>query len=108
MYSTGLSYKPNSDITLRAGYARDRSPVPNATLRTPRIPDSDRDWITLGMSIHHIPNTTVDFGLAYIHADEVTIDNIVTLGSVILPSDHLSGIVDSNVMIVGAQVQYRF
>jgi len=108
MYSLGANYYFSNDITFRIGLAHDQSPVPNENLRTPRIPDSDRDWLTLGVSFKPNPQTTFDFGAAYLHADDVTVDNTVSLASPIQPSDHLSGKVDSSVVIVGAQVQYQF
>jgi long-chain fatty acid transport protein len=48
-YSVGGEYDLNDQITLRAGAAFEKSPVPDAT-RTPRVPDNDRLWLSLGAS----------------------------------------------------------
>jgi long-chain fatty acid transport protein len=48
IYSGGFHFKATDAVTLRAGYVYNESPVTNAMLRTPRIPDSNRRWITAG------------------------------------------------------------
>jgi long-chain fatty acid transport protein len=46
--SIGFEYRADADWSFRAGAAYDESPVPDAT-REPRIPDSDRIWISAGV-----------------------------------------------------------
>ena len=46
-FSAGANYQYNEKIVLRAGVAYDQSPV-NDIDRTPRLPDSDRTWLTIG------------------------------------------------------------
>ncbi|MEX1012793.1 MAG: outer membrane protein transport protein, partial [Waddliaceae bacterium] len=46
--AVGLSYFPNQCMTYRVGFAFDESPTPNSEYRSPRIPDQDRYWLTLG------------------------------------------------------------
>ncbi len=48
-YSVGGEYDFNDRLTLRAGAAFEKSPVPDAT-RTPRVPDNDRFWLSVGAS----------------------------------------------------------
>lgn len=43
----GAAYRPSDAWTLSAGVAYDQSPVPD-DYRTPRVPDSDRYWLSLG------------------------------------------------------------
>lgn len=47
--SAGGEYRWNEKLTLRGGIAWDQSPV-TAEDRTPRIPDSDRFWLSAGLS----------------------------------------------------------
>ena len=108
MYSVGANFYPNEDIALRAGIALDRSPVPNASLRNPRTPDSDRDWFTLGISFYQLPRTVIDFGIAYLHTETSEIDNTVALSSAVRPADRLSGNFDSDVIVIGSQIQFIF
>lgn len=47
-YALGTTYQVNSDFVLRMGVAIDYTPIPDKTLRTPRIADSDRKWLSFG------------------------------------------------------------
>ncbi|MBS0470617.1 MAG: outer membrane protein transport protein [Proteobacteria bacterium] len=46
--SVGAEYRPSARWAIRAGAAYDGSPVPDGT-REPRIPDSDRIWLSAGV-----------------------------------------------------------
>ncbi len=63
-WSIGASYRYNNEWLLRAGYGYDTSPVKSAW-RTARIPDIDREWLTIGASYQPVPDYTID--LAYGH-----------------------------------------
>ena len=64
-YSFGATYKPNASWTLRTGVALDKSPVSGTTTATPRLPDSDRRWLSLGAGLQVSPSLGFDF--AYTH-----------------------------------------
>lgn len=49
-HALGLSYKLDSRVKLRTGVALDQTPIPDAQHRTPRIPDNDRTWLSLGLT----------------------------------------------------------
>jgi len=51
--------------TFRAGLAWDQSPVPDAAHRYPRLPDSDRTWLSAGLGYRTGP-WQLDAGLAYL------------------------------------------
>ncbi|NMD07634.1 MAG: transporter, partial [Phyllobacteriaceae bacterium] len=53
--SAGAEYAYSDVLDLRAGVAYEKSPVPDAT-RTPRIPDNDRYWLSLGASYKFAEN----------------------------------------------------
>ena len=72
-YSLGGIWKVNPRWAVKAGLAYDRSPVDNQT-RTPRIPDSDRTWISAGVGWSPTNRTTVDFGFTQIFAPMVSLD----------------------------------
>ena len=102
-YSGGVTYTRDSTWSFRAGAAFDETPVPNATLRTPRIPDADRIWVTAGVSYNHNNQLTLDAGYAYLMIDDPDISNTEIL------TDHtLVGSYDADVHIVGLQAAYRF
>jgi long-chain fatty acid transport protein len=64
-YSLGANYKAHQEWTFRTGAAYDSSPVPSASKRNVRVPDSDRIWLAFGIS--HIPNSNFRFDFAYSH-----------------------------------------
>ena len=68
-YSLGVTHYLNSQWTLRAGVALDKSPVPGEH-RTLSIPDSDRYWYSFGATYSFQQNMTVDFGFAYLDGDQ--------------------------------------
>ena len=47
-YSVGANYRPGGAWTYRFGVALDKTPTPNETARTPRLPDEDRTWFAVG------------------------------------------------------------
>lgn len=63
-YSLGAEYAATDVLKLRGGVAYEKSPVPDAT-RTPRVPDNDRLWLSVGASYKLADNMTAD--LAYSH-----------------------------------------
>jgi len=65
-YAVGATYKPNASWVLRAGVALDRSPVTSASDRTPRLPDSDRRWLSVGAGLQASTSLNFDFGYTYI------------------------------------------
>lgn len=109
--SIGLAYRMNDRVTLRAGYSSDESPVPGVEFRTPRIPDSDRDWLTLGATFKPKDNMTVDIGYAYLTSDAGELNNTVNLvsSSPGAFTDTLRGSYkDSSVHMIGAQLRWQF
>jgi len=48
-FSGGVEYRWNSKLTLRTGIAFDQTPV-TAEFRTPRVPDNNRLWLSIGAS----------------------------------------------------------
>ena len=60
----GAEYRATDALTLRSGVAVDQSPVPDAT-RSPRIPDSDRYWLSIGASLWVGP--AIELTIAYSH-----------------------------------------
>ncbi|MFO0688633.1 MAG: outer membrane protein transport protein [Myxococcota bacterium] len=64
MTSLGFEFDVLEGTTLRAGYMYDESPV-RGRYASPRIPDSDRHWISAGVSHAFTQQLTADLGLAY-------------------------------------------
>lgn len=60
-YSLGMTYQLNDALKLRTGIAQDQSPIKNKTLRTPRITDSDRNWLSVGLGYEITKAINLDF-----------------------------------------------
>lgn len=74
-YSMGLAYVLNQIWSFRSGFAYDESPVPSPVRLTPRIPDSDRYWLTVGLGIRPTSRIRVDLSYAHIFSPQVSTRN---------------------------------
>jgi long-chain fatty acid transport protein len=70
----GGSYKYNDQWKSRVGLAYDQTPVPDST-RTPRLPDGDRTWLSLGGQYKPNKDSAVDFGYTHLFIKNVSINN---------------------------------
>ena len=100
--SGGANYRYNSQWTLRAGVAYDQSPVRD-TDRTPRLPDNDRTWLSVGAQYKFSPSLAIDLAYAYIWVRDPSINQ--NAGST-AANGLISGSYRSNVNIVGLQLTY--
>ncbi len=98
----GVRLQLNDRWTLRSGTAFDESPTPNAALRSARLPDSDRYWVSAGFSYTLGRHYSIDFGYTHIFASNAHIDRV---GST---QDRLVGDYDSAAEIVSLQLNATF
>ena len=103
-FSLGGNYRYNDQLTLRAGVAYDQTPVPDASHRTPRIPDADRTWFAIGASWKVDPFNTIDVGYAYLRMKDSSI-NHSSEGAV---SHNIQGEFSARVDILSAQWSRSF
>ncbi|MGH8512976.1 MAG: OmpP1/FadL family transporter [Gammaproteobacteria bacterium] len=101
-YALGITYHPEGPVILRSGIAYDETPVPNARLRSPRIPDQDRVWLTLGASYRYSEAVSLDFGYAHLFIDDAGIDN-----TEVITGHVLSGDFEGEIDILAAQLVWR-
>lgn len=79
-FSLGTEYYVNDNLTLRFGTAWDQSPTPDNQHRTHRIPDSDRIWLSAGLSWRQ-DNMQFDLGYAHLFMKKSYIrDSVNTAG----------------------------
>jgi long-chain fatty acid transport protein len=108
-YSLGSIWKLNQAWSLKAGVAYDQTPVPD-TYRTPRIPDANRTWLSLGAAWNASKAVTVDVGVTRIICKPVTVD-LVSGTSAASPNyykGNLSGSYDVGATVIAASARYRF
>jgi long-chain fatty acid transport protein len=100
-YAIGTNFKPNDRFTYRLGFAYDEGAAPNATYRTPRIPDYNRTWLALGFGYHQNA-IAFDIGYAHLFLDDAYINRTSATG------DTLNGKYELSVDILSAQFNYSF
>lgn len=105
-FALGASYQVRDDLSLRAGVAYDQSPVPNRT-RTPRVPDQDRIWLSIGASYRPAAHVTLSAGYTHIFLDDGSI-NLRAGDPGNAARGNLSADVDAGIDLLGIQAQVRF
>ncbi|WFM70906.1 outer membrane protein transport protein [Halomonas sp. CKK8] len=106
-FSVGANYALTPQWLLRAGLGVDESPVPSAEFRTPRVPDADRQWATLGATWMPTPELGITAGYMHVFADDGDIDQDgskeenATKGS-------LNGTYEVEADVFALSVDYRF
>jgi long-chain fatty acid transport protein len=102
--SVGANYHYTDQWMFRGGLAFDQSPVRDAQ-RTPRLPDEDRTWVSLGAQYKVSPQLALDLGYTYIFVKNPSINQ--NEGST-AANGLINGNYKNNVNIVAAQVTYTF
>ena len=100
-YSLGANYHMDDTLTLRGGVAFDQTPVPDATHRTPRIPDEDRTWLAFGGQYRLSKQGALDFGYAHLFVKDPSINS--TAGGTTL-----TGKYSNHIDILSAQYTHTF
>ena len=104
--AAGAAYQFSDALKLRAGIAYDESPVLDK-FRNPRIPDSDRIWLSLGSSYKITPTSNINFAYTHIFFKTST-QNKLTDSAVPTLRDTLKGNYDNYANILSAQYNYSF
>jgi len=102
--SLGASYRYSDALKLRAGIAYDESPVSSSEDRTPRIPDNDRTWLSMGANYKFNANSSLDVGYTHIFIKDASLND----GAVGTPSGNLVGDYDSDVNMLSVQYTHNF
>jgi len=105
-FAVGATYQMNDHWKLRGGLAYDQSPVPDAT-RTPRIPDEDRKWVSVGASYQFSPDATADIGYTHLFINNPSIQ-LSTSDTNNALRGNLNGSFDAAADILALQVRVRF
>ncbi|AQS36967.1 long-chain fatty acid transport protein [Shewanella psychrophila] len=77
LFSVGGTYTLNDTWTLRAGYMHDQGVV--GELSSISIPDSDRNWYTAGATYNLSKHTSLDFGIAFVRGEDVSLTEMSAL-----------------------------
>jgi long-chain fatty acid transport protein len=102
VFSLGANYKMVPGHTLHFGAAYDMGAVKSADYRTPRIPDTDRVWLSTGYTWDVSKAVQWNIGYAHIFAKEVDLSlTSSTLGK-------LSGTYNGSVDMLSSSFVYKF
>ena len=109
----GATWKASQAWTFRTGVALDQGAT-NDSFRTPRIPDADRKWVSLGAGYAASKHLSFDLAYTHIYVDKGNLDlKAVPAGYTPTTSPNttkgnLSGTFDSKIDIFAASVRYTF
>lgn len=107
-YALGANFQVMPGVKLRVGAALDKSPVPDST-RTPRLPDKDRTWLSVGTKLAVTNNTSVDLGYSRVTAKDAPLnqsDGYTAAQG--YPSGLIVGKQETHIDIFGAQATVSF
>jgi long-chain fatty acid transport protein len=107
--SAGADYRITDEVTLRGGLAYDQSPVPNST-RTPRVPDNDRFWMSVGASWAPTPRLSLSAAYTHIFVADGTVA-LADTGGPTSPSfgrGNLNAAYSNSIDIVSLQATLKF
>ncbi|MGM0595253.1 MAG: OmpP1/FadL family transporter [Pseudomonadota bacterium] len=99
--AVGGNYRLNDKWLLRAGYAHDPTPIPDAEHRSPRIPGTTRNWLALGGNVTLDQGLDLDLGLAYALPERYKIDTTDSSGH------NLKGEFESEILYLSAQLNWK-
>jgi long-chain fatty acid transport protein len=107
-YSVGAEYVVDQRTTLRAGIGYEVSPITDR-VRTPRLPDNDRFWLSVGLSYTMMPNLTMDLAYSHIFVKDTPINITAASGNPWFSAgvDYV-GNATSHVDIFSIAMKYRF
>jgi long-chain fatty acid transport protein len=108
----GVNYQLTPEWKLRGGVAYDTTPVQDE-FRTPRLPDQDRTWLSIGAQWVFSKQGALDFGYAYLFVKDgssnlPSVDTNPPSGFTSVPRGNLVGNYTANVNILGVQLRYNF
>jgi len=107
-FSVGANYRLNSQWMLRTGLGVDESPVPDSEHRTPRVPDTDRRWATLGATWMPTPDLGVTVGYMHVFGDDGDMDQNATPTNENASRGNLSGTYEVEADVFALSMDYRF
>lgn len=104
MYSVGADYRYRPDLTLRAGFAYEVSPI-NTAARNFRLPDADRLWFTTGLTYAPSKAYSIDLSYAFLHGLSTNIASAVTGGPA--TNGIVSGSYNANIHIISMALKVK-
>jgi len=107
-YSLGAEYQWNPQFALRAGIGFEKSPITDQ-VRTPRLPDNDRTWLSLGATYQWTQKLSFDFAYSHLFVKSTPINISAASGNpwFSAPVTYI-GDVSAHVDIISVALKYRW
>lgn len=105
LFSGGFEYGWRPDTTLRAGLGYEISPVYDA-VRTPRIPDANRVWLSGGLTHTLLKNLKLDLAYSHLFVDKAAI--AVQPGNPWFTGVTYIGTATGSIDIISVGLKYQF
>ncbi|MFS8038012.1 OmpP1/FadL family transporter [Xanthobacter sp. AM11] len=106
-FSAGVEYRWDPKLALRAGIAYELSPVPDET-RSPRLPDTNRTWLSAGLTYDFTPQIAMDFAYSHIFGETSPINLYPTDPANALRGSLVGEVSDGYVDIISVALRYKF
>jgi long-chain fatty acid transport protein len=107
-FSVGGEYDVTEKVSVRAGVGYELSPIDDE-VRTYRLPDNDRLWLSAGASYRHNERLSFDLGYSFLSAKDTELDASEAFGGDGPDANGpFSGDADSHVHIISAAVKLKF
>ena len=103
-YSLGFEYDYQPGLTFRAGIAYEESPAQTPEQRLFQVPDSDRIWLSAGLSYNVTENATIDLAYTHIFVEDAKINR----GTLTDPSKTLIADRDASVDIISVGYKVKW
>jgi long-chain fatty acid transport protein len=101
----GAEFSPDDRWTWRGGVAIDMSPIPSATI-TPRIPDANRTWLSVGVTYRASESFSIALSYAHLFLPQRAI-NLTALQTGNALRGNLLGRSEADANAFGIQLNYR-
>jgi long-chain fatty acid transport protein len=105
--SLGAEYQWNPQLAVRGGIGFEKSPITDG-VRTPRLPDNDRLWLSLGATYQLTPKVSFDLAYSHIFVKDTSVDITATSGNPWFNGVSYIGNVDSHIDIISIALKYRW
>lgn len=106
-FSGGVEYQWDPKLALRGGVGYELSPVPDST-RSPRLPDSNRLWLSAGLTYNFSPQLSADLAYTHLIGQSGTIVQTPADPSNALRGTLIAGVNDAYANIISVGLRYKF
>jgi long-chain fatty acid transport protein len=106
-FSVGSEYRWNERLTLRSGIGYEISPITDQ-VRTPRLPDNDRFWASVGASWEVWRGFLLDVAYSHLWVKDPNINISPTSGNPWFNGVTYTGDINAHVDILSVGIRYRW